>query len=184
MDMVSPLAPMPVVCKDVGQYCSEAQKIAVMIQTRMDLEFAGYAIIDGETVNAEMQKRTLVTRETTNGTTPIVPMVNRYNPAPPTPDNVTETVSGTTWNDLPLDQQRAILVGMGAKGILTTHITMGMPHGMARQQTVTVALAITRAEDNALAWSSRCSVETGDYNSTERAIQLATRCALESATLW
>lgn len=182
--LVSPLAPMPINCTDIGQYCSEAQKIAVAIQTRMDLEFSGYTVIDGETVNTEMQKRTLIEREHGNDGTPIVPMVNKYNPAPPTPDDVTETVSGTTWNDLPPDQQRAMLVAMGARGILTTQITFGMPHGMARQQTVTVAIAITRADDNILAWSSRCSVETGDYNTTERAIQLATSCALESSKLW
>jgi hypothetical protein len=151
MGSVSPLAPMPVACKDVGQYCSEPQKIAVMIQTRMDLEFAGYTIIDGETVNAEMQKR---------------------------------TAPGTTWTDLPVEEQRAMLVAMGAKGILTMNITFGMPHGMAQQQMVTVSIGITRAEDNALVWSSRCSVETGDYHTTERAIQLGTQCALESSTLW
>lgn len=182
--VVSPLAPLPIVCTDVGQNCNEAQMAAVRVQTRMDLEFAGYLVIDGETINTEMQKRTLVTHDHETDRTPVVTPVDPYNPQPPTPDNVTETVEGRTWSDLSPEDQRAVLVSMGAQGVLITRVTFGMPHGMARQQTVTVAITIYRANDNALAWASKCSVETGDYNKSDRALETATRCALESATLW
>ncbi len=60
---------------------------------------------------------------------------------------------------------------------------------MIRQPKVTKWLWLNsgghvRLADETLAWESECGVETGDFHSEPQAVELATRCALESATLW
>jgi hypothetical protein len=127
----------------------------------MALEFAGYAIVDSELLNAETRRRSTKS----DGS-----------------DSTTVERSGFSWTDLSPAHQRELLGSIGVHGVLRSSITLGPPHGAAQQQTVTVEVALTSLLDDVLSWRSRCSVETGDYNSKERAVDLAARCALEGGS--
>jgi hypothetical protein len=164
--LVTPLAALPVTCGTTTMGCLEGYKVAVASATRIAIEYAGFTLVDGERINAELQQRTTQITETA--------------------DRLIEQVeiTGRTWVDLEPQQQRDLLTAMGIRGLFRAEVSLGVPRGMAAQRTVTVAVAVTRLADEALAWQSQCSVETGDYHSEPQAIELATRCALESVSLW
>lgn len=159
---VTPLAALPVQCGAATMGCLPGYKASVASATRIAIEFGGYTLVDADKINAELQRRTTVTHGTVE----------------------TTDLEGRTWLDLAEPQQRELLAAMGIRGLLHATITMGLPHGMAQQRTVTVAVAISRLGDGQLVWQSECGVETGDFHSEPQAIDLATRCALESGTLW
>jgi hypothetical protein len=137
--------------------CRDEDRAAVDSAARMALEFAGYALVDSELVNLRLGLR----HERDTGV----------------------EVHRVTWADASADDRRALLDEMEVDGFLWSAISIGPPRGMSWQRTVEVSLRVTRAHDERLVWQSRCAVETGDYHTTERAVELATRCALESATL-
>ncbi|MEO8703884.1 MAG: hypothetical protein ABI867_27795 [Kofleriaceae bacterium] len=160
--LVTPLAAMPVECARTTMGCQPGYKVAVAAATRMAIEFGGYSLVDSELINVELQRRQTHTEN----------------------DSTTTELTGRTWLDLPEQQRRDLLMAMGIRGIVTTTIAMGIPQGMAGQRTVTVAIAVSRLADDKLVWQSQCGVETGDFHSEPQAIDLATRCALESGSLW
>jgi len=169
-EFTSPLAALPVTCEGTSMGCMPGYLYGVASATRIALEYGGYTVVDGELINAELRRRTTRTRESQSGTVA-------------TSETQTE-VTGAVWSDLPLLQQRELLTAMGVRGVLRAQVALGTPHGMAAQRTVTVGISLARIEDDLLVWQSQCDVETGDFHSEAQAVDLATRCALESATLW
>jgi len=155
--------------------CMPGYLYGVASATRIALEYGGYTVVDGELINAELRRRSTVTTETSQRGAIV--------PTPTTTDVETE-VTGRLWSDLPILEQRELLSAMGVRGVLRAQVALGTPHGMAGQRTVTVGISLARLDDDLLVWQSQCDVETGDYHSEAQAVDLATRCALESATLW
>lgn len=162
--VVDPIAAVPVTCVSDGGFggCIPEYSKAVATATRMSLEFAGYALVDAELLNAETRRRSSKT----------------------VGDTTTVEKSGPEWKDLTPSAQRELLFSIGVRGVLHATITMGAPRGAAQQRTITVTVTVTRTSDDALAWRSQCSAESGDFNAPERAVELAARCALESPNLW
>lgn len=162
--VVDPIAAVPVTCASDGAFggCIPEYSQAVATATRMSLEFAGYALVDAELLNAETRRRSSKT----------------------VGENTTVEKSGPEWKDLSPSAQRELLFSIGVRGLLRAAITMGPPRGAAQQRTITVTITVTRTSDDAVAWRSQCSAESGDFNAPERAVELAARCALESPSLW
>ncbi len=166
--------------------CQPGYQEMVANATRMAFELGGGNLVDSELINAELRLRTTRTQsvvgqgtlgETELGRAPSASYTNESNSS-------TSELTGRTWSDLPGQAQRELLAAMGIRGTLRTVITLGVQRGMSGQRTVTVYLGLVRLADESLAWESECGVETGDFHSEPQAIELATRCALESATLW
>lgn len=181
----NPIAALPVRCGATTMGCVPGYQYAVANATRMALELGGVSLVDSELINAEMRMRTTKTRSSTSEYEQSSPQIGQ--PAQTTATGTRETtteVTGATWESLPPGEQQSLLTAMGVRGLLHATISMGTPHGLSGQRTVTVQLAVTRLSDGALAWQSECGVETGDYHAEPQAVELATRCALESATLW
>jgi hypothetical protein len=175
---VTPLAALPVECGATTLGCLPGYKLAVASATRIAIEFGGYTLVDSELINAEMQRRTSRRQETV-----------REEPTTPGPgvtaeETTTTEVTGRTWFDLPPHAQRDLLAAMGVRGVLRATIAMSIPQGMAGLRMVSVGISVSRLSDGQLVWQSRCGVMTGDFHSEPQAIELATRCALESGTLW
>jgi len=169
--IVNPLAALPVECGAATMGCLPGYKVAVASATRIAIELGGYTLVDSELINAELRRRTTITREWTDGES--------------ARGEITATeVTGLTWLDLPPHEQRELLAAMGIQGALHVTVSMTRPQGMAAQRLVTIEVTVSRLADGQLAWQSLCNVPTGDYHSEPYAIDLATRCALESGTLW
>lgn len=155
---VTTIAALPVVCEGFSLHCQPAQQLAVAATARLGMEYLGYSLIDSDLLNAELRVR----RTTDNGA-----------------GDSQEQVSGKTWFDLGTEERRAFLAHLGTHGVLHTAIDAS-----GRGRAVTVRLAVTKLEDDALVWQSQCQVPAGDYHDELRALDLATQCALESVTLW
>jgi hypothetical protein len=163
---VAVIAALPVRCGSTTMGCRPGYPIAVAATTRMALEFAGLTLVDSERINVELQRRATTTTRTADA------------------ERSETTIEGETWIQLDGERQGLLLRGMGIDAVLDATISMSNPRGLAGQRTVTIAIALSRLPDRRLAWQSQCSVETGDFNDEPLAIELATQCALESATLW
>ena len=164
--IVNPLAALPVECGAATMGCLPGYKVAVASATRIAIELGGYTLVDSELINAELRRRTSQTHASAEGET------------------TTTVLTGRTWLDLPPRDQLELLAAMGIQGLLHATISMSVPRGMAGLRLVTVEVALSRLADGQLAWQARCGVLTGDFHSEPQAIDLATRCALESGTLW
>jgi hypothetical protein len=181
----NPIAALPVRCGAAALGCLPGYQYAVASATRMALELGGVSLVDSELINAEMRLRTVRTRSSQHEYE--APSDQLGQPAQTTVSGSSEStteVTGATWASLPPGEQRSLLEAIGVRGLLAATIFLGVPRGAAGQRTVTVRVAVTRLSDGALAWQSECGVETGDYHAEPQAVELATRCALESATLW
>lgn len=181
----NPIAALPVRCGGATLGCLPGYRHAVASATRMALELGGVSLVDSELINAELRMRTTRTHRSQSELE--LPSAQLGQPAETTvigSSQTTTEVTGATWETLPPGEQQSLLQAIGVGGLLHATISLGTPHGMAGQRTVTVQLAVTRLSDGALAWQSECGVETGDYHAEPQAVELATRCALESATLW
>jgi hypothetical protein len=178
------LAALPLRCATPDlAVCARPYAAAIASATRMNLELAGYTVVDTELLNAEAWRRTTTTTERTSARVPTVPQHDgRGVPVNPVRERI-ERTGGASWAEAPPDERRRMLVSMGVGGILATEVAMGRARGMARQRTLTMRVTVTRL-DGELVWRSECDVETGDYRSDEEAVDLATRCAVESAALW
>ena len=184
---MSPLVAVPVSCEALGPACTPAQEAAVRTATRMELEFAGFHVVDAETLNNELSWRQETTTEVDPVTSPANPTgaVRARPPGdlPEDPPALSEKTGGFTA--LPPEQQRAFLLESGVQGVLSVSISLGPLQGLIfPHRDATIAITMTRVNDGALAWYSRCHVDTGKFHTEELALELATRCALESATLW
>ena len=165
------LLALPAVCRSAdADQCEPAHAQAVDSAARMSLEFAGYWLVDSELVNRYVLQRNERSNEGRSGAS--------------TTEVSEVTVTGTTFSDATPAEQHAMLDDMGLDGLLQSSILMGPARGLSQQRTVQVSLRVIRAKDDRMAWTARCSVETGDYHSTEQAVELATRCALDSAALY
>lgn len=177
------LAALPVRCAPELTVCSRPYAAAIASATRMSLELGGYSVVDTELLNAERWRRTTATIEPTSSRVPSVPQHGLRDVPMDTARERTERAGGASWADASRDEQQRMLIAMGVDGVLATEVGMSRAHGMARQRTLTMRVSVTRL-DGGLVWRSECDVETGDYHSDEQAVDLATRCAVESASLW
>lgn len=181
---LNPIAALPVRCGSFTEGCFPGYEAAVASATRMAIELGGGTLVDSELLNAEMRLRVTRTVTSKGGSPPPPTQPNPYAPPPSDPSTTTTEVTGATWTSLPPNEQRTFLEQIGVRSVLSTTLLLSSPQGLSGQRTVTVRLALMRLADDAISWQSECGVETGDYNSEPQAIELATQCALEGATLW
>lgn len=167
---MSPIAALPLTCDPICEErpgaprtcqteCPERLTAAIASRTRMDLELAGYDVIDTELLDADVRTHAIE-------------------------DSAERRVDGRRWAELDAGDKREVLEAMGARGVLVTHIGITEPRGVAGRQVVTVTLEAHRVTDDELAWRASCAVDTGFHRRLDEAVAEGTRCAMESAALW
>jgi hypothetical protein len=183
-EAITVLAALPVQCTADPSLFTPAHAAVVASATRMALEFSGYSVVDSELINAELRRRSTRTIPSGGGFAHAAPARGGFGPPASGTYTETEITGGATWAEVSPARQDALLAVIGVQGLLRTIVTLGRARGLASQRTVTVSVEVSRLADARLAWHTDCSVETGDYHSTEQALDLATRCALDSRALW
>ena len=159
-DHLDPLAAMPVTCPA----CSPAHLDAMTNATRMGLELAGHEVVDTDVINAESRRRTSLSHDSHD-------------------ESEGTTVVGQVFTELPPAAQKELLTSMGVHGVMRADLFLGPPLGAHLDREVTVTITVHRLDDDAIAWTSRCTtMSIGMY--PEPAIQAAVQCALEGKTLW
>lgn len=161
------------------------------------LEFRGYATIDPTTLRKDPGTRS----ETTSSSWSRVDTKTDQREADvmfvPTPIlvgsiqrgrvvSVTESqqrtliVDGATYDELPVEDRRALLELAGAGSVLTTRVIVGATYGTwTKQQEVEVMVKMSDARDGSMRWSARCSASSRADDSAVRAIEAAARCAVD-----
>ena len=180
------LAALPVTSTAEASLWTPAHATAVAAATRMLLEYAGFNVVDTERLNVESWRRSTKTVETSRsagfrGATP--PRLDTFVPPRETSDEIGAVAGGTAWSEAPPEARHAMLIAMGIDGTLSTRVSFGPLRRLTQRRTVTTSVTVARL-DGTLVWESSCDVVAGDYHSEPQAIDLATRCALESASLW
>jgi hypothetical protein len=151
------------VCAEMPRECHPGRQEGVEGAARMALEFAGLSLVDSELINARLGDRQERERSS------------------PWLGAVTEvSLDVTRWGEASEEEREAVLDELSIDGFLESRLALGAPRGMAATRTVEVAVRIVRRSGE-LAWESRCSTLTGDHHHMERAIDLATRCAIDAA---
>lgn len=152
-----------------GEACTAAHRGAVDSAARMALELVGYSLVDSELVNVRLGERRELTRESSSSGV--------------STEEHEVAVTRVSWVDATLEERRAVIDELEVDGLLSSAITMSRAD-LVGDRSVEVRVTLSRVGDDEIVWASRCRVETGDGDlSTAQAVEHATRCALESATL-
>ncbi|MEO8703887.1 MAG: hypothetical protein ABI867_27810 [Kofleriaceae bacterium] len=186
-------------CGSVEQRCPRAYIDAVDAIVRGGLEFAGYNLVEGETLrNQTRERHEEHTSETTTTNHASRTHVQR-DWAPD--DHITSTsqggstketslvvLDGPGFEDLAVDERRDVLDKAGADAVLSVRIVIGGQIGVwVPNQNVEVMVKLgvnlgADASSDAMAWASRCSASSNEFATVDAALEHAARCAIQGGT--
>ena len=160
------------------------------------LEFRGYSTIDPTTLRKDPATRTETTatggervdtrtddRGVSGGLVGPIPLViasarKGHTVTVTESQHRTVIVEGATYDELPIEDRRALLELAGAGSVLTTRVIVGASYGTwTTRQDVEVLVKLSDARDGTMRWSARCRAESHDHASANEAIEAAARCA-------
>jgi hypothetical protein len=166
------------------------------------LEFRGYTTIDPETLRKDERKRDERIEESSSkhahedsasggggGFIGIIPIVGggRAESKSLTVSQSrhrTVVLSGANYEDLRLEDKKALMQLAGANTVATTRVVVGANYGAWKvEQNVEVIVKLAAADTGDMRWSTRCMASSTDYPNVEAAIEQAARCAASAFTL-
>jgi hypothetical protein len=160
---------------------------------RSQLDFAGYALIDPETLRNRTRERHETHEETTERTASSSRTDDKPNLAPDrttlhSEQSVSETehhrvdLDGPGFADLTVGERRALLAEAGADSVLVVRVVVGAEQGgWSPDQNTEVMVKLAVDAGDTMAWASRCIASSGDYASVSAALESAARCAIQGA---
>lgn len=96
----------------------------------------------------------------------------------------TVILQGANFEDLRLEDKRALMQLAGANSVATTRVVVGANYGTwSVAQLVEVVVKLAAADTGTMLWSTRCAASSGDFPSVEAAIENAARCAASAFAL-
>lgn len=160
---------------------------------RSQMDFAGYALVDPETLRNRTRERHETHDEGTVRTASSSKTEDKPNWAPDrttihSAQSVTETeqhhteLDGPGFQDLTVSERREVLAEAGADGVLVVRVVVGAENGVwAPDQHAEVMLKLAVDSGDTMAWASRCMASSNDFASVSAALESATRCAVQGA---
>jgi hypothetical protein len=160
---------------------------------RSQMDFAGYALVDPETLRNRTRERHETHEETTEHTASHSVSEHKPNFAPDTTDvhtseSVTETehhvtqLDGPGFSDLTVSERKDILADAGADSVLVVRVVVGAEHGTwSSNQHAEVMIKLGVDAGDTMAWASRCVASSRDFASVSAALESAARCAVQGA---
>jgi hypothetical protein len=88
---------------------------------------------------------------------------------------------GSTYEDLPPAERRALMAESGAGGVVTVRVILGAKDGLwspSQDVEVLVRLGVSSSDD--MAWASRCVARSDAFQSVNHAVEHAARCAMKA----
>jgi hypothetical protein len=156
--------------------CKDGYTAAVDGAIRQELEFAGFSVVDSETLasRAKERRERLWTEETRSAERA---RVRR------TQSTSTETVvTGASFIDLPPAEQTALLAEVGAQGVVVARTAIGGWESLSGRKQIEVQVTLYVGAAGDMVWASRCTAEAGTPLSPEQAVERGARCAVKGAT--
>jgi len=183
-------------CGSMQSHCGATWSEAVDGIVVGGLEFHGYSTIDPSTLRKDAAARTESTvtddstksnqsknRSTDVGLVGVLPVIARKETASSSVSvsqskQKTVVITGSTFEDLPIEERREILRLAGAQSVLSTRLVVGANYkSWSSAQFVEVMVKLSAAEDGSMRWAIRCVASSSDFASVEAAIDAAARCA-------
>ncbi|HEY6178661.1 MAG TPA: hypothetical protein VIX73_29625 [Kofleriaceae bacterium] len=166
------------------------------------LEFRGYATIDPQTLRKDERKRdekieqndSKVSNQSSNssggigfiGLLPLGGVAGAQGSSVTISHSRHRTIilSGANYEDLRLEDKRALMALAGAGTVATTRVVVGANYGTwTMAQNVEVIVKLAAADTGDMRWSTRCMASSKDYPNVEAAIENAARCAASAFSL-
>lgn len=190
------------ICGAMDARCTQEYRAAVDNIVRSNLEFAGYSIIDSESLRLATRERTeehTTTRTTTTEKTssqkdvlirPLVllPLLAKNTDTTTQTTTVTQTdssyivLTGSNFEDLSVDDRHEVIEKSGADSFLTVRIVISGNVGVwTPNQDVEVQVKLSVKRDDEMAWAARCTANSQDMTTMQAALENATRCAMKGA---
>ena len=161
---------------------------------RSSMDFAGYALVDPETLRKvarqrqESTEREVITNESASTSTTERPLDFDDTTTSQSASRSTRTVKTTVldgpgFDDLTVADRKAVLAEAGADSVLKVRIVVGAQVGVwAPNQNVEVMVKLGVAGGDTMAWASRCIASSNDFQSVNAALENAARCAVYGGT--
>jgi hypothetical protein len=182
-------------CGSVDARCPKEYAETVDGIVRSGLEFAGYAVVDSNTLRlatrARHEEHTTTNTKTTSVTEteivhPIV-ILDSKSTTGKTTDSTTEVtyvvLDGSNFDDLSVDERHQVIDKSGTDSVATVRIVVGGKVGVwvpNQNVEVMVRLGVNRGDE--MAWAARCTASSNDFSTVGAALENAARCAMHGAT--
>lgn len=181
-------------CGSLDHPCPPSYIETVDNIVRGGLEFAGYNLVEGESLrNETRQRHEEVTTTTTSsssqnvtdyerGLAPDDRITNTNNSASETRTSFV-VLDGSGWEDLSVDERHQVLAKAGANSVLSVRIVVGANVGVwMPDQNVEVMVKLGVQQGDAMAWAARCLASSNDFATVNAALEHAARCAIYGGT--
>jgi hypothetical protein len=161
---------LPASCSSVSGECEEEYISGVAGLVKGELELGGYSVLEAEKLVLSARTRQDVGVELSAFGTKMASVTSRVQ-------------AGSIFEDLSPAGRRALLAEANARGIVSIAIQIGTEQGTMHFRPNTVQLRLGLGDDGDFAWVSRCEASSArnDNPGIDGALEIATRCALDSA---
>jgi hypothetical protein len=182
-------------CGSVEAPCPKEYRDTVDAIVRSGLEFAGYSVVDSDTLRLATRSRTEEHTSTTTSSSStsqreiVRPLIVLDSSATTdvasqsTTDTTYVVLDGSNFDDLSVDERHLVIEKSGADGLASVRIVIGGKVGVwvpNQNVEVMIKLGVNRGDD--MAWASRCTASSNDFTTVTAALENAARCAVHGAT--
>lgn len=181
-------------CGSLDHPCPPSYIETVDNIVRGGLEFAGYNLVEAESLRN--QTRTRHEEQSTTTTNSSSQNVTDHERSLAPDDRITDTrnsssetrtsyvvLDGSGWEDLSVDERHQVLAKAGANSVLSVRIVVGANVGVwTPDQNVEVTVKLGVQQGDAMAWAARCLASSNDFATVNAALEHAARCAIYGGT--
>jgi hypothetical protein len=181
-------------CGSVEQRCPQSYVEAVDSIVRGGLEFAGYHLVEAETLRNDTRQRHEEHSSTTTTTDnqshvhherTLAPDDHTYSQSHGSTTTATSFIvlDGPGFDDLSVDERRAVVEKAGADAVVSVRIVVGGQIGLwVPNQNVEVMVRLGANLGDSMAWASRCTASSNEFTTVDAALEHAARCAVYGGT--
>jgi len=181
-------------CGSVEYRCPQEFGQTVDSIVRGGLEFAGYAVVDDDSLRNQTRSRheehVVTSAEDTSRSSTVdrvgpVPIGSRATTAARSGQGRTDTIvlDGASFDDLSVEERHQVLAKSGADSVVSVRIVVGGQAGVwVPNQNVEVMVKLGARQGDAMAWASRCTASSNEFSTVTSALEQAARCAIHGGT--
>jgi hypothetical protein len=182
-------------CGSVEYRCPREFGQTVDSIVRGGLEFAGYSVVDDDSLRNQTRQRHEEHVATSSDSSSRVQTDTRLDPIPVGNHVTTEgahrthgetdtiVLDGAIFEDLSVDERHEVLAKSGADSVVSVRIVVGGQAGIwLPNQSVEVMVKLGTKQGDAMAWASRCTASSNTFSTVTLALEHAARCAMQGAT--
>jgi len=183
------------ICGSVEYHCPRDFPQTVDAIVRGGLEFAGYAVVDSDTLRQDTRQRheEHIESDSNQASRTHTDTEQDFNPfdihtttesqGTSHTTSTTTVLDGSNFEDLSVDARHEVLTKSGADSVVSVRIVVGGQTGMwVPNQNVEVMVKLGVNQGDTMAWASRCMASSNDFATVTAALENAARCAVHGAT--